>query len=201
MDSKIRYYFNEEKDEILDRIQFDTLSLYSITRQDLANKMAQNLLHLKKINPARRFVVDATACIGGNTYAFARIFHRVLAIEIDAGREAMLTSNLDLFGVRDKVQIEHNDCMAYFAAHPDERYDVIFFDPPWGGVDYRNKSKTGLLLNDRCLFEQLRGLEQMTTYVAIKIPLNFDSRILQELHKEYQILDGFYRMRLLIITM
>ena len=201
MESKIRYYFNKENDTVINSILFDDVSLYSVTRQDIANKMTDILLRLKDITPDSS-IVDTTACIGGNSYSFARAFHRVTSIEIDDERFQMLEKNLCLFGVREKVHLVHGDCIA-FLQNSTTAYDIVFFDPPWGGTEYANHAKMGLQLNGRCMLEHVLDLEGKAKYVAIKIPNNYHLQLLSLRlpHKKYRVYDDFYKMKLLVIHM
>ena len=41
--------------------------------------------------------MDGTACVGGNVLALAKVFRRVVAVEIDAARCDRLRGNLALF--------------------------------------------------------------------------------------------------------
>jgi 16S rRNA G966 N2-methylase RsmD len=201
MESKIRYYFNKENDAVINSILFDDVSLYSITRQDIANKMTDILLRLKDITPESS-IVDATACIGGNSYSFAKAFHNVTAIEIDEARFKMLENNMSLFGVRENIHLVHGDCVAFLHSSP-SLYDIVFFDPPWGGTEYASQAKIGLQLNGRCMLDHVIDLEGKAKYVAIKIPNNYHIHLLSIRlpHKKYRVFDDFYKMKLLIIYM
>ena len=59
-------------------MQVDEEAAYSASNEVSAAKVAKAA---KALGPG--LVIDATACIGGNTIAFARNFRRVVAIEID----------------------------------------------------------------------------------------------------------------------
>jgi 16S rRNA G966 N2-methylase RsmD len=199
METKIRYYFNDEPDDVIKKIQFDDVSLYSITRQDIANKMTTILTKLRYIT-TKSLILDATACIGGNSYSFAKTFDKVIAVEIDERRCEMLKHNLGLFQVGHKVSVQHDDCIK-FISNSDTFYDIIFFDPPWGGTEYINKSVINLYLNDKPILGWLPELEKKAKYVCIKVPLNFDFALLKNIKYKYKVYDDFYRMRLIIISM
>ena len=51
---------------------------------------------------------------------------------------------------------------------------MVFLDPPWGGPEYKAKSKVHLTLSDIPLLEVCEKLKFCCRYVAVKVPLNFD---------------------------
>ena len=78
-------------------------------------------------------ITDATAGVGGNSISFAHEFKHVHAIEIDNTRSKFLASNLEVYQFTN-VNVYNDDCqnIIYSLYH-----DVIFFDPPWGGKNYK----------------------------------------------------------------
>ena len=90
-------------------------------------------------------ICDAFACIGGNTLSFAKCFDRVEAIELDPGRYKMLYQNVsDVWRewTAEKVHTLHADCIDVLL-HSEKRFDLIFFDPPWGGTEYSEQKRVG----------------------------------------------------------
>ena len=59
-------------------------------------------------------VVDATACVGGNSIAFARRFPRVVAVELNMERSRMLAHNIThvrRFERLGRVDVVQGDCL------------------------------------------------------------------------------------------
>ena len=53
--------------------------------------------------------------------------------------------------------------------------DLVFFDPPWGGQDYKNKKKINLFLDGINVIDIINDIYNFTKIVALKIPNNFDT--------------------------
>lgn len=121
------------------KIQVDDVSLYSVTEGGLANEMSALIFEeFKSLNNGKSAIItDATACVGGNTISFAKVFGHVNAVEIDPIRSKMLIANIATAQVGKKVSVfpgkDYIDIMKSI------EQNIIFIDPPWGGVDYKNK--------------------------------------------------------------
>ena len=93
-------------------------------------------------------VVDATACVGGNSIAFARRFPRVVSIdeegELNVERSRMLAHNIthvrrfhnERLG---RVDVVQGDCLEKLPTlDVDWSQTLVFADPPWGGRHYED---------------------------------------------------------------
>lgn len=149
-------------------LMLDEEAFYSTTDQLTANKIAKILVRI--VSPTAT-VTDATACIGGATLAFANVFSRVNAIEIDRTRYDYLCHNMFILGHTDKVRCMHGDAIRICQ---DLQQDVIFLDPPWGGPEYKSMDRVSLFLSGMPLADVCRKLSHATRYIAIKVPTNFD---------------------------
>src|ERR1700744_682720 len=118
------------KDNI-DHMMFDNVALYSFTNMRITEHICKSLYSLPDITKASR-ITDAMAGAGGDTLTFARYFI-VTAIECNVNRCDMLRHNINIFGfnnvtiVNDYYQNVKNNLVQ----------DIIYFDPPWGGPDYK----------------------------------------------------------------
>jgi predicted RNA methylase len=99
----------------------------SLTPEVLAEALAEELAEA-----GVRTVLDACAGAGGNAIAFGRAGLRVVAVERDAGRLALLAHNASVYGVEGLLERVHGDAVAEVARRT---ADVLFVDPPWG-TDY-----------------------------------------------------------------
>jgi hypothetical protein len=88
-------------------------------------------------------VTDGCACVGGSALSFARCgrVSHVTAIESDARRAGALAHNAAVCGLADaRLTVRHGDFLeevsAAAAAGGATSEDVLFLDPPWGGVHY-----------------------------------------------------------------
>jgi predicted RNA methylase len=149
------------------RLKLDEEAFYSTTDQLTANKIARVL---QRVLPDA-VVTDATACVGGATLAFAAVFPRVHAIELDEVRYSYLRHNTSVLGISDKVSCIWGDALQVCAKL---HQDIIFLDPPWGGPEYKSMERVSLTLSGRDLGDVCRALAPAAKYIAIKVPTNFD---------------------------
>lgn len=199
--TKLHYLFNREASTIIDELKYDDIALYSVTRQDIADKMTAILLQLPNITPEST-IIDCTACIGGNTISFAKQFNRVIAIENDTKRFEMLLHNISLFNFHPPhVTTICGDCVAYLEdlsrshnSPASPSVDILFIDPPWGGSSYQTLETIQLFLNDIPLQEIIQRFLPIAKYIACKLPTNIDSTILKLPHKIY----SFYKIKFVI---
>lgn len=167
MQEKKDFLFRFVEAPIRDKLQLDAEASYSTTDQLTADKITRDLL---KIVPRTCTVTDATACIGGNTYSFAQAFKNVISIEKHPKRAQMLKTNMTLLGMSNVVVQCGDACDIVPTSH----HDVIFLDPPWGGPEYKQYTKVNLYLSGRPLSEICNDFANVTKYLALKVPVNFD---------------------------
>lgn len=84
-------------------------------------------------------ITDMTAGVGGNILNFAHYFKYVNGIEIDPTRCQYLQSNVELYEFMN-VNYYCDDAVKLLIDQDDLVQDIVFFDPPWGGKDYKNFS-------------------------------------------------------------
>lgn len=162
------FLFRFVEPPIRSQLRLDEEAYYSTTDQLTANKISKIIA---RIVSADAVITDATACIGGATYAFAQMFARVNAIELDKGRYDYLRHNITILGMAHKVRCVCGDAMEIC---PVTRQDLIFLDPPWGGPEYKTMERVSLSLSGLPLSEVCRTFAPSTTYIALKVPTNFD---------------------------
>lgn len=168
--AKIQYLFSQETPAFHEAVQYDDVSLYSATDQLTARATARVLQTLPGVTKAST-VTDATACIGGNTMEFARIFAHVHAVELDSVRASMLRHNLALLQLDMGVTVHEAD---YCQLQTTLRQDVVFLDPPWGGKRYKQQERVRLYLSDRDVGDLCGAILLHTPHVVVKVPCNFD---------------------------
>jgi predicted RNA methylase len=114
-------------------------------------------------------ITDGTACVGGNTSSFAKVFQNVNAIEIDPSRFSYLKNNMSVLGL-DHVSCQ---CGDVYDICQTSYQDVLFLDPPWGGPEYKQNQNIKLYLSNRELSEVCIDLSLYCKYIALKVPMNF----------------------------
>jgi predicted RNA methylase len=116
---------------------FSNISLFSSGNPEQAMYTA-NLIssYFKESDIPHLIVTDATSCVGGNTWAFATLFKHVNAVELEKIHSDMLKHNMSLLKLNDKITIYNTNYLDIFSSL---KQDIIFLDPPWGGVHYMKK--------------------------------------------------------------
>jgi 16S rRNA G966 N2-methylase RsmD len=131
-----------------EKIKIDDDSFCYITIREIAEVTSKiisyHLLELN-LNPQKIVITDYTSGVGGNVLSFCKYFNFVHAVELSKERSEFLKNNLDVYEY--KNYMVHNKCAIEFNNNDLLVYNpnVIFIDPPWGGISY--KENDNLLLN------------------------------------------------------
>ena len=160
------------------KLQIDAESASYISTKYVAKQISQIIIfHLEKLylSPKTLAITDTCAGAGGNTLSFSRYFKQVFSIEMDDKRFGYLDNNISLYQKNNILPI-HGDCLNII---PNLAQNVVFFDPPWGGKDYKKQSNIRLELSgipleaiiDRLIHDPLSSPE----LIIVKVPKNFDT--------------------------
>lgn len=99
----------------------------------------------------------------------AYYFNKVNAIEYDKTNYDALKHNISLFPtVRNKITPYHGD---FTIESKKLIQDVVFLDPPWGGIDYKEQSSITLYLSGIPIQEII---SQIPSAFFLKVPANFN---------------------------
>ena len=146
-------------------ISDDYISLYT------PNKQASQIVYiLKKYTDKNWTIVDANAGMGGNSIYFCKHFKYVYCIEILKQAINYLEHNLKDY---DNKFIINDSCLDILKII---KYDIVFFDPPWGGSNYKYKSNVNLFLdniNINTIIDNLYTYKNIKL-VCLKAPYNFN---------------------------
>lgn len=190
--------------QVRQQLFLDQVSFFSVTDYCSAELISEALMcpemNGADMNHCKRIMVDATACVGGNSFSFIKSFEKTYAIELDHKRAGLLRHNLGIVSAHYKSQsssvqnaelalestlnykVVVGDCMEKIPLLPElcpragartgerARVQVIFFDPPWGGKEYRHRGQIRLFLSNLSIGEVCAKLAPWTMYFAIKIP-------------------------------
>lgn len=156
-----------------DQLRITNIGMYSVMPPAQAMSVAQAIAsHLGQRSDALT-VVDATANVGGQTLAFASCFKHVHAVELMPLHCDVLRHNVAAYGVGAQVTVHCGDFFKLSRTLP--AADVIFFDPPWGGPDYRKQGRMSLDINNvniMCIAEKLL-VDKRARCVAIRTPATY----------------------------
>ncbi|KAL1529535.1 hypothetical protein AB1Y20_000480 [Prymnesium parvum] len=177
--SKLAHLFSRTPTHLRARLQLDGEACYSVTDEVMADRITEEIGRLHGVDRATA-VVDATACVGGNTLSFAKGFLRVIAIESDGPRCGMLRHNVALLGRQD-VEVVHGNCVEVLPSLGLPRF-VVFVDPPWGGLNYKDQEQCQIMLSATPLPLVLRNFCRMAgcLWVVCKVPFNFELSWLEQ---------------------
>ncbi len=151
----------------LTQLKYDQEGLWSITHPKEADFIS-NLI--KSEIGKTSTIVDATAGIGGNTISFAKHFSHVISIELCDSRFELLSNNVQVYKLSNVTLINANclDCLS-------GDYHGYFFDPPWGGPDYKHAYETKIKLGEYTMEEVVYKVKNINDKpIFIKLPYNYD---------------------------
>lgn len=133
-------------------------------------------------------ITEMTAGVGGNVLNFAKYFKYVNAIEIDQIRYNYLNKNIKLYEYNN-VNCYNQNSVELLIEQDDIVQDIIFFDPPWGGKDYKLFNNLRLTFENysienicHILFQRKRN-----KMIIMKLPNNYDFDYLMDELKIYRV--------------
>lgn len=178
-DESISYITTPVNAEMIARI-IDSLIPVSLSRLDIT-------------------ILDATACVGGDSIAFGQLFGTVISSEIDRNRYEMLLNNLKEYDLCNVVPV-NEDCLKII--HRVNFIDIMYFDPPWGGKSYKNDNLLRLCIGDLYIDEVVNLVFNNMPYVKMvifKLPKNYDIYNLYLLTKSPKLIMSMYELNKMII--
>ena len=149
------------------QLKYDQEGLWSISLPKEADEISKLII---KIIGSNKKLLDGTAGLGGNTISFSKYFKDVIATEIDSDRFELLKSNINTFNLSN-ITILNTSCIDIL----DNEYDGYFFDPPWGGPNYKHNNKIRFNLGDYSLEELIHKIKTFNNKpIFLKLPNNYD---------------------------
>ncbi len=150
-------------------LKYDNEGLWSITlplEADVISSMIKNDIG------SDISIFDGTAGLGGNTISFGKYFKHVTSVELNADRFKLLLDNVNAYGLTN-VHLINGNCLN----HLNGNFNVYFFDPPWGGPEYKLNNKTNIKLGNLSLVElisKIKTNKNNNIKIYIKLPNNYD---------------------------
>ena len=139
------------------------LNLYTCPKQSF-----QIMKYLKKYTNENDIICDCTSGIGGNCVNFCKYYNFVFAIDIEPECIPYLDYNLKHFDNKLIINGDSLDIIKIIKS------DIFFFDPPWGGKDYKYLNKINLKLNGILITTIIDNLYKHCKIIALKAPNNFN---------------------------
>ncbi len=165
----------------LKNLQIDDETLMYITMPKDSEKISMiissHMINFKPLNQIT--IVDATACVGGDTITFCTIFENVISIEENISTYKMLCSNIKQYDFKN-ITMLNGDCTQIIPKL--NNIDVVYIDPPWGGKDYKKKDNITLNIGGQTIDEFINNLIEINNDIylfALKLPNNYDIETLK----------------------
>ena len=167
-----KIYPNISEDK-LKELKYDAEGLYSITLPEEAKIISSLLVKSLKKEAKKSTIFDGTAGLGGNTLSFCNYFKNVISCEINKSRYDILKKNIELYKYNNIV-INNINCIEYIKNNNSS--DVYFFDPPWGGPDYKFKTNISLKLANMSLINIVKLIKNKNNnaIICFKLPFNYN---------------------------
>ena len=159
------------------RLLLSNIGKYSVNLPTVAEEISQKILGYFPKNRSL-CITDATANMGGNVINFARHFKQVQAVEIIPLHCKILRNNIQQYPYTQGVVSVH--CGDYLDLVENLKQDVVFFDPPWGGLDYKNQPTVELHLDTLPMHKIITVVMKYTTLVALYAPKNYNCNELRK---------------------
>ncbi len=173
-------FFPEQKGVNRNKLKIANDSRFSVTLPEDADKIAKIAIELWQEKHGKRkkpILTDATANIGGNSIGFGMSgdFKSVNSIELNSETCKMLSHNVKQYGLdkKDKVKVMCGDSIELLTTCG-VKQDIIFFDPPWGGVGYKKHKTMSLYLSDKNMVDIINTMKGKASMIVYKIPRNYD---------------------------
>ena len=175
--------FPTKQNTKVNEYMLSNIGSYSIFYPNDADKVAKII---KSFLPGKAIITDANANMGGASLAFTNYFDHVNSVEIIPFHCKILENNLKVYDASDKVTIH---CVDYLDIGNKLEQDAIFFDPPWGGPDYKKKQLMDMYLDNISICDIIKSLidKKKIKILAIRVPFNYDFKKILELSEESHI--------------
>jgi len=179
------------------RISFTSQAQYSVTPMATNKLMVDDILkYCKDHNIIKVAMLDGTANVGSDTINTAvtllsrQVKFTLFAIEIDPVNYAALVDNIHLYNLEGNVNMMLGDTVEQLQLQSkktkwdsgwDNNLNIMYFDPPWGGKDYKTNQNVKLFLGKDEIFglslhianDPYKRYSQLKL-IVIKAPYNFD---------------------------
>jgi hypothetical protein len=85
-----------------------------------------------------------------------------------------LENNVNVYNLTN-IELINDNCLSFLSVESlMNNSDVFFFDPPWGGPDYKNHNKVTIKLGDMDLSEVIDKIRAYNRPIFLKLPFNYE---------------------------
>ncbi len=188
-------YFYNKPNINYNNLYINIDSIYSITKPDETVKIIDLII---KNFPNIQYIIDGTSNVGTTVIVLAHFFKYVYAVEILENTYNYLKNNVKEYKLNN-VKCILDDVTLFMSDNKKlksidyniEKY-LLFLDPPWTGVFYKNEDNIKLYLSDINVLEFIKNIR--VKYIVLKVPFNYNMKQLYKYFNNIIIykLSGFF---------
>jgi|ERR1700678_402627 len=168
----IDYFFPYVEYKKLKLLQINKEGIYSTNHPSLMRQIIYIIEKQLNTSIKNLVITDATANIGGSAINFAINAKFTNAIEINPITYSILENNVNVYDLKKMGKIK-TYCNDYVSIMDNLIQNVIFIDPPWGGLNYKKFKKIDLYLSQIPIAYIINRLRNKANLILIKVPVNF----------------------------
>lgn len=160
---------------------------YSYTKRKKGLKMLEFMReHIDNIE--NKMIMDGTSNVGSDSILFGLNMLGVIGVEINEENYNVLKHNVGLYNL-DNIELVLGDVRDEYKNY---EYDILYMDPPWGGIDYRKKEDIELYLGDSKLEDFIKEvIEYGVRYIVLKVPVNYNIDRLDGYNKVVRMISNY----------
>jgi len=159
--------------------RFTDVSLFSTANVEQSEYTAE-IISLYFNSTKDLIITDTSSCIGGNTWTFMKYFKYVHAVELSKLHYDILVNNINEMIVNKfipskNVSFYNNN---YLEIATTINQDILYMDPPWGGVDYKDQPKVGYSINGTFydlsqIISNILSVNNSIQLIALRVPSEY----------------------------
>lgn len=150
------------------KLQLTNEGLFSFSGKVASDELCKYIFSIfKKKNIT---ITDSTSNNGSDTISFCLNFKYVNAIELNEVNFEVLRNNCNVYKIKN-INLINDDCLNHIGTL---EQDVLYFDPPWGGIDYKKKDRLKLYLGKLELSDIYKNYINNCRIMIFKVPKNYD---------------------------
>jgi predicted RNA methylase len=142
-------------------------SEYSVMKKNISKKIIEIILNLDEINK-NSIIIDGNAHVGGLTIELGKIFNTIYAFELNKKTCKCLQSNIKAYELNN-IKVKCKSIVNNYI-----KADIIIFDPPWGGYNYKKNKYLDLFLDNINIIDIILEWKQYVKYVLLYVPYNYN---------------------------